>query len=251
MRLWLQVVLIIGTFVAVAVGLWFRRGADVTAAVTTAYVILVFLQLEVMRKQYRLLESERREILDQERRRVPRLEQSEPRISRTKETDSFRKVELGPALYINCFVTNVGGSVAKLAEPVLTAVARRSADNRWQRTPDWLPLGLRWSLDEINLVRGSPTEGRLLVPNRPYLFDLAKISAYLPQPRLEMLTLLKPAAQETDYSPGEYCFEVTIYSENAAPASAWYLVSVDRDVSAPDPLKVSRLPAAPWDTATR
>jgi hypothetical protein len=114
--------------------------------------------------------------------------------------------------------------------------------------PDWIQLGLRWCLDEISVVQGQPTQERYLVPHRPYQFDVAKLSAYLPSPRLDLCTLIKPNAQPNDFGPGEYCFEVTVYSENAAPARMWYLVIIDRDVHAPSPLKVQQLPTAPWTT---
>lgn len=243
---WLKYGLIAISPIAVTVGLWLGKGQEVIAVVTTIYVIVVFLQLEVMQRQYRLLEAERRELMEREQRSLPQLHFTEVRLSRTREIDNARGVELGPALYINCFVKNVGGSVAKLVEPVLTASARKSADSRWQPVPDWVPLGLRWSLDEINAVRGEPTQARVLVPNGPYLFDLGKISTYRTPLRLEMLTLLRPAAQEMEHGPGEYCFEVTLYSENASPKSAWYLVTVDRDARVPDPMQVAQLPEPPW-----
>jgi hypothetical protein len=232
--------------VAVAFGLWFDKAANVTALVTTAYVIVVFLQLEMMKRQHESELSYRREMARGAESRLPRLTFSEICVRRTTESDRNRGVDLGPAWYVNCTVKNVGGTIANRAQPVLTAMAERLPNQRWRLVPDWISLGLRWSLDELNVSQGQPTQERYLVPNRPYMFDLGKLSAYLPQRRFDLSTLLKPNAQKNDFGVGEYCFEVTLYSENADPVSVWYLVRVEGDIHFPNPLNVEQLTAAPW-----
>jgi len=171
--------------------------------------------------------------------------------STTEVDDSPGGVELGKAWYVNCTVRNTGGSIANHVQPVLTAAAERLPDKRWRLFSDWIPLELRWSLDEINTGQGLPTQDRYLVPNRPYMFDLGKLSTYLPYARFDLTTLLKPLAQANEFGPGQYCFEVTVYSENATPSGDWYLVEVDRDQCAPNPLRVEQLKTSPWASEAR
>jgi len=250
MSLWKKAILIALTAAAVLLGLWFRKSAKVTVVVTTVYVILVFLQLQVMQEQHVTAQTERQQLITREEALRPRLELCSMCVRKTTEVDNRRSVELGPAWYINCTVKNVGGSMANHVQPILTAAGEELPDGRWREFSDWIPLGLRWCLDELNVVQGVPTQDRYLVPNRPYMFDLGKLSTYLAEARFDLLTLVKPMAQANDFGSGVYCFEVTAYSENAAPSRDWYRVEVDRDPHASSPLKVAQLGAAPWPSGT-
>jgi hypothetical protein len=248
MHQWPKVLPIALSAAAVLLGLWFRKSTEVMVVITTVYVILVFLQLQVMREQHNAAQSERRQISEREEARKPKLELPSMCVRRTTEIDNLRRAELGPAWYVNCTVRNIGGSIANHVQPILTASGERLPDRRWRLFPDWIPLGLRWCLDEINAVQGVPTQDRYLVPNRPYMFDLGRLSTYLPEAKFDLCTLVKPMAQANDFGEGQYCFEVTVYSENATPTSAWYLVDVDRDPRASNPLRVEQLKTAPWAT---
>jgi len=248
MRRWNHILVIALTAAAVLGGVWFGKSTEAMVVITTVYVTLVFFQLQVMRDQHAAAQAERHQAGEREAALKPRLELPLVCLRRTTEVDSRRSVELGPAWYINCTVRNVGGSVANHAQPVLTSAGERLPDARWRFCPDWIPLGLRWCLDELNAVQGTPTQDRYLVPNRPYMFDLGKLSTYLPEARFDLCTLVKPLAQANDFGSGEYCFEVTVYSENSAPASSWYRVEVDRDPRASNPLKVAQLQAAPAES---
>jgi hypothetical protein len=249
MRGW-TIVLIIGTAAVVLVGLWLRRSTEVTAVITAIYVILVFFQLQVMRDQHEAAQIERRQLAEREEARKPKLEFPAIFVRRTTEIDNSRGVELGPAWYVNSTIRNVGGSIAKTVQPVLTAAAERLPDGRWRQNTDWIPLGLRWCLDEINAVRGEPTQDRYLVPNRPYMFDLGKVSTYLAAPKFELATLIRPMAQQHDFATGEYCFEVTAYSENAQPTRSWYIVMV-HDLRSPNPITAEQVQMAPWEGEPR
>ena len=251
MRLWIKITIIVVAIAVVLLGLWFRRSTEVTAVITLGYVVLVFFQLQVMKEQHESAQAERREMAEREEAQKPKLELPDMCVRRTKEIDNSRGgVELGSACYINCTIQNVGGSIARSVQPVLTDVAERLPDRRWRRHADWIPLGLRWTLDENNLVRGEPTQDRYLVPNRPYMFDLGKVSTYSPDPKFELSTLIKPTAQKNDFGTGEYCFEVTAYSENAPPTRSWYLV-VAHDLHSPNPITVEQIQTVPWASESR
>jgi len=229
----------------VLVGLWFRRSTEVTAVITTVYVILVFFQLQVMKNQHEAAQAERRQLAERGEAQKPRLEFPALCVRRTTEIDNSRCVELGPAWYVNVTIRNIGGSIARTVQPVLTDAAERLPDRRWRQYTDWIPLDLRWCLDEINAVHGTPTQDRYLVPNRAYMFDLGKISTYLSEPKFELATLIKPMSQQNEFVSGEYCFEVTAYSENAQPARTWYIVVI-RDLRSPNPITVEQVQTAPW-----
>jgi hypothetical protein len=248
-RRWKRILIVGGAAAVVLAGLWLQKSTEVTAVITVVYVILVYFQLQVMQDQYQAGLAERRQLAEREEAQKPKLEFPDLCVRRTIEIDNSRGVELGPAWYVNSTIRNVGGSIAKTVQPVLTATAERLPDRRWRRHTDWIPLGLRWCLDEINAVRGAPTQDRYLVPNRPYLFDLGKVSTYLPEPKFEITTLVKPTAQQNDFATGEYCFEVTAYSENAPPTRSWYIVVI-HDLRSPNPITVEQVPTAPWADAT-
>ncbi len=245
MRGWAKILIVGGTTALVLAGLFYRRSTEVTAVITAAYVILVFFQLQVMQAQHEAAQAERRQLAEREEAKKPKLEFTDHFVRRTTEIDNSRRVELGPAWYVNGTVRNVGGSIAKTVQPVLTAAAKRLPDRRWRQYADWIPLGLIWCLDEINAVRGAPTQDRYLVPHRPYMFDLGKISSYSPNPEFELRTLVNPTAQQNAFGTGEYCFEVTAYSENASPTRSWYIVTI-ADPRSPNPISVEQMQAAPW-----
>lgn len=247
MSSWAKLLLIVGTVVAVGIGLWTSRTQEVIALITTVYVILVFLQLDLMKKQHEAAQRERKEMLEHEKSRQPVLSLPDMCLRSTTEFNNVTRTTLGQAWYINSTITNVGGGIANHVQPVLTNAAERLPDKRWRRFPDWMALGLRWCLDEINGVQGTPTQDRHLVPHRPYEFDLGKLSTYLPSAKFQLCSLILPAAQPNEFGAGEYCFEITAYSANASPVSAWYLVTVDRDIHAPNPLRVEQLKSAPWE----
>ena len=152
----------------VLVALWVRRSTEVTAVITAVYVILVFFQLQLMKDQHEAAQAERRQLAEREEAQKPKLEFPDLCMRRTTEIDNSRGIELGLPRYVNVTIRNVGGSIAKTVQPVLTDAAERLPDRRWRQYTDWIPLGLRWCLDEINAVRGAPTQDRYLVPNRPY-----------------------------------------------------------------------------------
>jgi hypothetical protein len=242
---WGKVLIVAVTTALVLAGLFYRKSTEITAVITAAYVILVFFQLQVMQDQHRAAQEERRQLAEREEAQEPKLEFADHFVRRTTEIDNSRHIELGPAWYVNGTIQNVGGSIAKTVQPVLTAAAERLPDRRWRQYIDWIPLGLIWSLDEINAVRGTPTQDRYLVPHRPYMFDRGKISAYAPDPAFELRTLISPMAQKNAFRLGEHCFEVTAYSENAPPTRSWYRVTIV-DLGSPNPISVERMQTAPW-----
>lgn len=156
---------------------------------------------------------------------------------------------VGLGFYVNIPLTNDGVTLAKRCQPMLTRVAAFQ-NGTWQREENWIPLGLRWALDELSL---RPTEERSLVSGRPYIFNLGKVSTTDPT-KFVLLPLLRPSAQSCEFNSGWYCFEVTVYCENAPIVQSWYVVKWHGGISAQptldevqNRLEVSELPDAPWD----
>jgi hypothetical protein len=241
-----SLIFVLLTAAVVCLGLWFGKGIEVTAVVTALYAVVVFFQLGEMRRQHDDWKADQAEQLELQSKRKPVLALGQHYVRKTIESDNKKGIELGEAFYINCEIVNEGKSMALNCQPVVSGYAILSPDGRWKRQDDWIHLGLVWALDELNALRGEPTMERALVPQRPYQFDLGKISTYLPKALFALRTLLMPNAQACVFESGDHCFEVTVYAENAEPVKAWYTVTVDANLRSHTPLKVGKLISPPW-----
>ena len=237
------IVALIAAVAAFALAAAFRVSTEVTAAVTALYATLVFFQLK---------ESERQRLyaIEHEQKSRPALQIKDFSRRITPESSRTTHEQVATGLYVTCNLVNIGITSARGCQPILTACARRNADNEWRQLRDWLPLGLFWCLDEYSLqASGRPTEERYLVPKRPYLFDLCNVTTRTPD-RLYLRVIVTPSAQATDFPPGEYCFEVTVFSENADAVQAWYRVDWSGGITdaadARQHLMVEQLPRQPW-----
>jgi hypothetical protein len=229
------------------------KASELTAAATGFYASLVYFQLREMGQLRRLQEAQKEEeqAREHDRRAILRIgpfERRPPFFRRAPEV--FQGQPIGVGYYVNIPLTNDGQTLARMCQPVLTACGRLS-DHGWEREPNWVPVGLSWILDELNVrVAGKPTEERNLVPHRPYLFNLGKISARDPHV-FRLLVIHEPTAQRADREPGEYCFEVTAFSENAEQDVKWYRVKwrggfVSEETDGTLVLEVDELQQAPW-----
>lgn len=163
----------------------------------------------------------------------------------------------GRGCYTSIPLRNAGPAMAHSCQPVVTAVTQR-ANGKWTLLENWIPLGLRWVFfDEANeMAARKPAEERRLVPERLYLFSLGKTSSQDPG-HFSLCTVLTPNGQPTSYSPGEYCFEVTVYSENAELVRSWYRVVFKGGFTDPFPnerllsdvLEVEELAGSPMTAA--
>ena len=239
-------VLIVCVF-AICIGVYFGKTSEVVVMVTAVYVFLVYLQLRISRRQLDELVQDRAARLRAEKDREPRLDMLPPMVRETPEAEEVGGKPRGQAYYVNCLVVNRGGSVSRNSQPLLTAAARRTADGRWSRFENWIPLELRWCLDEIATKGGNPTRERGLVPARQYQFDLCTVSPWRPDPKLEIVCLSRPFAQPTSFDFGEYCFEVKVFSENAAACAAWCLVTYRADTRTGYPVTIRQTEISPWD----
>lgn len=117
----------------------------------------------------------------------------------------------GSKEYTGFFITvqliNVGKTIAKDVQPLLTAVGYKDEKGMWNREIDWIAIPLQWVLGETSLQRD-------LVPERPYMFNLGSFSKARVG-RFLFTYVMSPKAQKETVGPGEYCFEVTIFSVNA------------------------------------
>jgi hypothetical protein len=156
--------------------------------------------------------------------------------------------------YVTIPIVSGGPQLALRCQPLLTKWAK-ARDDGWEREQNWVPIGLLWALDEwAQSAAGRPTEEKDLVPDRPYLFNLGKISDSDAQ-HFVLLPVLAPTAQQHSFRPGEYCFEVTAFAENADSVTRWYRViwrgpgpeGLSKEFSQfTTSFQVSELDAAPW-----
>ena len=115
-------------------------------------------------------------------------------------------------------ITNNGGIPARNAQPHITNMWT-NINGIWQPHSHWIPVPIRWSLDELAPI---PTQERDLFTKRPYVVNLLGVrSDHLNMFFLE--TLLMPGGQESTYPPGKYCFEVTVFADRAPTVCYFYI----------------------------
>lgn len=135
--------------------------------------------------------------------------------------------------YILTFkLLNAGEAIAEKAQPLLTRVWSFEK-GKWKPQEGWVPVPLRWVFDEIAQQAtdleiptdkgpakyksfGKPTEEKDLVQHRPYLFSLGELSTRHPE-TFELLGLIFSRSQRNSYDAGEYCFEITVFSQRVDP----------------------------------
>lgn len=235
--------------VVLGASIWLKIGAETAAAVTAAYAVLVYYQLDEMRTQ-------RKQALDDR--------ESDKRDSRVelqpKQHVLHTSTENGHLVYImSCAVMNSGKVMARYAQPVLTAVAIAHPDGTWQPIQPWLPTPLHWSSDELQFTVDKPTQERHLLPIRQYFYQLAIVETDNERPLLEFTTMELPV-QRPRHGPGRYCVEITIFLENGEPALTWYSLGLRDEAwtsyragasQCPDEfqrdvLRVEQLASRPW-----
>ena len=118
---------------------------------TAAYAALVYFQLREMerqRRQQQILVDEQTQI-DWEQRPILAIGGALVRLA--PEVVSKTGEQVGIGCYVNLPLTNVGKRLARLCQPMLTAVGSYGA-NGWERQPNWLSLNLSWALDELAYI---------------------------------------------------------------------------------------------------
>ena len=161
------------------------------------------------------------------------------------------------AYYVNVGVRNKGHRTAHRSQPVVTAYGKRADGGTWEREKNWVPVGLRWALDELERQpSGLPRAERDLIPEPKgktrkhagtparYRFNLVKISNAHPG-SFHLLVLIAPYAQPSTFGPGKYCFQITHYCEEGEWDQRWYQVSFTGQFT-PASLCVEELRSAPW-----
>ena len=144
--------------------------------------------------------------------------------------------------YVTLKLTNIGKSIAKGCEALITATGEYIEDG-WITQDNWFPLTISWVFDEWALqAHGKPREERDLVPKRPYLFHALGVSSNKPD-LLCLYPTLIARNQCLEYPPRIFCFEITAFSEGAKTVRKyvhveWEKEELDNHKEIPDRLKV-------------
>ena len=171
-------------------------------------------------------------------------EQEPPFFRDAPEIDQDTGQVAGIGYYINVPIRNIGKTTIKDCEPVVTAMGSPAQGN-WQKKKNWLPKPLIWTF--------RPNEHRILPPRRPIAFALGKISTLHPN-KFILRVIYPTTGQPSAFDPGEYCFEVTIFSEQAEPAIKYFYIkwnggcSSDFDSVRTSAIKISAKDYPPWST---
>jgi hypothetical protein len=148
----------------------------------------------------------------------PKLEIKEPgfkpQFYRQAPEKDMEGNQTGTGFYINILLINNGTHMAKNCQPVLTGMWKHTND-KWEKEVDWVSVGLQWAAGEHVVFLGplhKIREERNIVPNRPYYFNLGNITTRNPQV-FKILQTIKLYAQDDEFGPGEYYFEVRVTGE--------------------------------------
>jgi hypothetical protein len=133
--------------------------------------------------------------------------------------------QVGIGYYINILLKNTGKRTAKNCQTLLIGMWEVvQAD--WQKEENWISVPLRWAAGEENEYDypGKLREERNMIPNRPYYFNLGKISTQHPD-KFIILDLPRLTAQRSKFDAGEYCFEVKVTGEEVdLPPKYFYVI---------------------------
>lgn len=149
-----------------------------------------------------------------------RFELGPPYFRKTRIINNQTGEALGTGYFINIELLNEGKAVAKNCQAFITAMGHLE-NGKWKKERNWLLVPLIWALVE---TYEAPTQERDMFPGRPYYFDLACWSNVNQNHKEKLLlrTMFMPTAQPDKFEPGEYCFEVTIFSENAGQVVKYF-----------------------------
>lgn len=118
-------------------------------------------------------------------------------------------------------IKNTGKTIARNASIMITAMGRNKTQG-WDVQPNWIETPVRWALDVPADIAGEiPTEERNLVPERPYVFNFGALRTDIPD-YFSLNTLVMPGNQDSQYSSGEFCFEVIAFAEGAASVTKYF-----------------------------
>jgi hypothetical protein len=138
------------------------------------------------------------------------------------EKETVEVETLGSMSYqLSIQIKNKGKTIARSAS-VLVSGMGWIEDGKWKRRDDWIAAPIRWALDVPADIGGEiPTEEKDLVPERPYVSNLAALRTDKPESFL-LNTIVMPGNQRSDYGPGEYCFKVELFAEGADRAEKYF-----------------------------
>jgi hypothetical protein len=151
-----------------------------------------------------------------------------PFYRRAPEKDRVTGQQVAIGYYINILLINTGKRTAKNCQPILTAMWKLNQGN-WQKEENWISVALRWGAGEDEYYEYGilkQREERNLIPNRPYYLSLGRVSTKKPG-IFELMQVIILNAQDYEFGPGEYCFEVTVNGEDIDPPVKYFKVRWD------------------------
>jgi hypothetical protein len=179
--------------------------------------------------------------------KIARFVPEPPFLRSTQEFKRESRELLGESYYVNFQIQNTGKTIARSCQPIVTAVG--VYEDSWKKIENWLPLGLTWALDELSSSAGKPTEDKLLIPFRPYFFNLGRWSTMHPGV-FQLFALVYPYAQQTEFYPGKQCFEITVFGENASLKPQYFYLDwgpwMDDLEKIRETLTIEQKDHAPW-----
>lgn len=140
------------------------------------------------------------------------------------------KFESYKGLFIDFELTNKGKRTANRTQVHLTKVGHKGGDGCWNREKKWMAIPLKWviPLSTRDLEREL---ARDLVPNVPFYFSLGSFSKDKRIGKLLLKYYLSPKHQTETFPPGEHCFEITVFDEDADKVPPKYIYVTFEDFS--------------------
>jgi hypothetical protein len=153
-------------------------------------------------------------------------EPESPHLRKTPVYQGGKRVPDVTLYPLSIRLTNTGKSLAKNAQPQITAMGR-NVGGTWKIQTNWIPAPIRWGLDEPTLLAtGRPTEEKHLIPDRPYFFNFGVLRTDRSDHFL-LNPIAMPGGQATEYSTGEFCFELTVFAERVDPIRKYFHIHWD------------------------
>lgn len=118
-------------------------------------------------------------------------------------------------------IINTGPAIGRDCQPFLTSVGVYD-HGKWTRIKNWVPMGLVWVLPAENYTNPFP-ETRNLALRMPYVFSLGGVKEMQPN-TFKLDYHSSPTGQPDKFQPGEYCFEITVYSSNANTITKYFKI---------------------------
>lgn len=127
--------------------------------------------------------------------------------------------------YCHFVVVNNGLSQADDCEAVLEKIwdsVGEKENLEWQERKNWIPVNLKWSAEEKNIVRAC---FKTIYPGgRRYFCDIARVELLKEGARFTFELPWTFISQGTHLSRGKYKIQISVYSKNAAKKTKEFII---------------------------